>query len=201
MIRAILGAVLVVLLAAPAAAQHYSEPENGALLLGHEGPTLPLEPGLWLCPPYFYGTFPYIFDLWAWLPDEPVIGVRFSVIIPEGSGVSPLSLYSGIVDLSEPGDLVFDLVFDECLHPTPGELVPLHAFMALGWPRGPAWMCITSPDNIQAEWTTCEGETMPVDTYPPEGLSYPPGCFSVSVDFCAVGTEGESWSTVKVRYR
>lgn len=104
-------------------------------------------------PPVGYA---YVF---ATSPLEPVKAVRFQITWPGGVDHDQGSVIEqGAVDVSEPGDDVWKIQFEQCLdHPTTLWLV-VYGGVDFHGSRG--WMCAYGDEVPKPVWTLCSGGTI-----------------------------------------
>ena len=152
----------------------YVDPVPGNLVLGYHQ-TWYWPPSIYMCPSDF-GVGVGEFWVWGIAPEVPVSGVRFNVVASTdlvGGGV----VLEGAADVGLPDDDDWDLDFGSCLQwpaGTPVKLVHYALLIYSGFSE-PFWICLSSPENIQVEWTTCDGGTISGGVYPPDNFAYPVG--------------------------
>ena len=178
---------------------YFPDADPGDLVLGYHQ-TWYWPPSIYLCPAEIFWGFG---EFWVWgiAPEVPVAGVRFNVLSSWGGHEGGVVL-DGAVDLTPDEDNYWDLDFNTCREWAPGVPVKLVHYFTTTPPDESVrfWICLSGPDNITVEWTTCDGETIAGGIYPPEGQLYPEGCFSADPWYCAIDAPPTSWTSLKARY-
>lgn len=141
----------------------------------------------------------YELYLEARVPEAGAEGVRFEISW-DGFSTDPVSaelVDPDFVDVSSPGDNVWDIHFDHCLEPN--SYVRLLALGEL--PSTVFGACTTGSEVPVPVWTLCSGETQagPLYHYAAHWSYFEDGCFYD--DFHGpISNRQESWSVLRSRY-
>jgi len=190
--------LLVSILSAPQLSRAQDEPGN--ILIMWE--SVSMDGNLYVCIPQFiqnYGRWLTV-TVVARAPLEPVNRVRFQMTWPLGLSHDPgVLVYPGAVDLSAPGDDVWDIQLPECYESTSRyPSMPFVDYRITGAP-GPEWVCTYGDVVPQPTWTSCSGETFDAPLFTMGG-DWEEGCFPSGVEYCPVATQQMSWGTLKASY-
>ncbi len=133
-------------------------------------------------------------------PLEPVKSVRFQVTWPDGVDHDQGSvIWPGAVDVSEPGDDIWDIVFEEC-RDKPGSTLYLVNYGGVDYHGQRGWMCPYGDVVPRPVWTLCSGETIEASLFD-MGPSWVDGCSPFGNNFCEViPAQAQSWGMLKSSY-
>ena len=191
--------LLMLIVIAPQASSAQDEPGN--IFMAFRSAAIG-DPYYYVCIPYTYGPGRWVdLAVYARSPLVPVKRVRFQIAWPPGVNHDPGVLrFPGAVDLSGPGDDIWDIQLPEC-YDTP---VTYPTMCLVSYPHTTSvdlgWVCTYGDQVPQPTWTACSGETFDAPLFD-LGDDWEDGCIPFGVfDNCAVPTRDFSWGTLKASY-
>jgi hypothetical protein len=194
--------LLTLVFIAPQAARAQEEPGN--IIMAFRSVALG-DKNRYVCIPQVYSDPGNWLDLSvvASAPLEPVKRVRFQIVWPSGVSHDPGVLaFPGAVDLSEPGDDIWDIQLPECYDDYPQTYPSMYLVnYTVTSTAGTGWVCTYGDDVPNPIWTSCTGETFEAPLFD-LGDDWVDGCFPFGgqFEYCAVPVQDLSWGTLKASY-